>query len=138
MLATIGLSIVYFKIISFSSYGVFAVINYNYDMTKLLNHKIITGNMDYCKNKFPTIADGLVVAHDFTHRFVSVSSTVVINALNQGFEQWGTNYKINLCPQRLSTSLINSSIMCKICIPLFAVSSIYYANRTINKMQNKK
>lgn len=127
MLNTIGLSIVYFKMLSIGTYVPMVIINYKYDLLDVDNSKIIKKYTEKFSSKFPKISSAISVIYSGSAKFGEKSASIIISQINKH-----TKANLNICPKKLTISIMKSSVMYKLMIPVYLYSSYSLAKMTLN------
>jgi hypothetical protein len=123
MLSTIGLSVVYFKVLSIGTYIPMVYINYKYSyIENLIKHDFFVKQEKILSGKYPKIIRGIKYVGTGINKSTEFVSTIAIKKIQ--------NYKqIDICPKKLSRALVNTSISYKLLLPVFMCTSIYFANK---------
>lgn len=135
----IGLSIVYFKFMYFGTFMSLIVIDYKYDLMKIMEKIPLKKCVDFENNISNKYAKSILsFIHINSIKIGQFSMTHIIDKTNLLLTKCNINKKITLCPHKIAKSMINSSIICKLLIPVFVLSSYHYANKTVIKYHNGK
>lgn len=128
MLSTIGLSIVYYKILTISTYVPLVMLNYKYDMINFDNIKILKYGKDKFANSHPKLFSFFCSVYSESANFGEKSASFLITQLDKH-----TKINFNICPKRLTNSIIKSSVMYKFMIPVYLYSSYKLAEITLSE-----
>jgi hypothetical protein len=125
MIATLGLSVVYFKLLSIGTYVPMVLINYKYPvLDKVIEHKFFTDCEKSFSIKYPKLSKGLYLIGHTINKSAEFMSKVTIRQIQ--------NYKnIEVCPKKLSKAIIHTSISYKLLLPIYAYMSWSFAKKHI-------
>ena len=125
MIATLGLSVVYFKLLSIGTYVPMVLINYKYPvLDKVIEHKFFTDCDKSFSIKYQKLSKGLYLLGHTISKSTEFMSKVTIRQIQ--------NYKnIEVCPKKLSKAIIHTSISYKLLLPVYAYMSLSLAKKHI-------
>jgi hypothetical protein len=127
MIATLGLTVVYFKALSIGTYLPMIWANYKYTPLEHINkHEIVEKYENKLTSKFPRT----VQAVKFIGMGLNKSCETIVQIV---LEQIKSYKKIDVCPKKLSKALIHTSISYKLLIPAYIGISYSLAKRHFDK-----
>lgn len=125
MIATIGLSIVYFKLLSVGTYIPMVYLNYKYPLLdKIIQNEIYKKYKTSFSNKYPNLFKGINLIGYSINKSTEFIAKVTISQIR--------NYKnINVCPKKLSKALVHTSIGYKLLLPVYICMSYSLAKKHV-------
>lgn len=125
MIATIGLSIFYFKVISVGTYLPMLYISYKFvPLDKVLENKFFINQEKKFISKYPNLHIGF--------RYISFGITKSTELIIMVLIKQLHNYKsFNICHKKLSKAIIHTSLSYKLMIPIYAYISYSIAKKHI-------
>lgn len=125
MIATISLSVVYFKILSVGTYIPMVYFNYKYPvLDKLIEHKIYKKYEKSFTNKYPKLSRGIHLIGCTVNKSTEFMTKIAIRQIQ--------NYKnIDICHKQLSKALVHTSIAYKLLLPVYIYTSYSLAKKYV-------
>ena len=125
MFATIGLSIVYFKVLSIGTYIPMLYINYKFvPLDTILTNKFFINQEKKLLNKYPNVYKGFQYIGFGITKSTEFTTKIIIKQL-----QYYKNFDI--CHKQLSKAIIHTTISYKLLIPIYAYVSYSLAKKHI-------
>ncbi len=124
-MATLGLSIVYFKLLSIGTYVPLIYANYKYPIfDKIIENKTYKKYEEKLVLRYPKLSKGIqIISYS-----INKSGEFVAKVTVKQVQNW---MNTNVCHKRLTKALIHTSLSYKLLLPVYAYASYSLAKKHV-------